>query len=121
LQACQESSALPRELNVSERTLRRHFDSHVGLSPKSLQRVLRVQGTMRALVEQPRTPRARLALAGGFSDQPHWNREFKRLLAMSPGEFSHFIGRFHEQALPIWSELNLRMQSEPWFARLRTR
>ena len=120
LQASQESSALPRELNVSERTLRRHFDAHVGLSPKALQRVLRVQGTMRTLVEQPQLPRARLALAGGFSDQPHWNREFKRLLAMSPGEFSHFIGRFHDHALPIWDDLNSRMEREPWFARLRS-
>ena len=118
LQVQHESSALPRELNVSERTLRRHFDSHVGLSPKAVQRVLRVQTTMRALVDQPDAPRVRLALAGGFSDQPHWNREFKRLLAMSPGEFSQFIGRFHEQQLPIWSELNQRIAREPWFARV---
>lgn len=114
-----ESAALPRQLNVSERTLRRHFDSHVGLSPKALQRVVRVQTAMRTLVERPASPRSRLALAGGFSDQPHFNREFKRLLAMSPGDFTHYIGRFHEQALPIWTDLNQRMTHEPWFEELR--
>jgi AraC-like DNA-binding protein len=114
-----ESSALPRELNVSERTLRRYFTSHVGLAPKALQRVVRVQATMRALVERPLLPRSRLALALGFSDQPHWNREFKRLLDMSPGHFGRYIGRFHEQELPIWTELNRRMLHEPWFERMR--
>jgi AraC-like DNA-binding protein len=119
LLAAGESAALPRQLNVSERTLRRHFDSHVGLSPKALQRVVRVQAAMRVLVERPHSPRSRLALAGGFSDQPHFNREFKRLLAMSPGDFTGYIGRFHDDELPIWSELNQRMHSEPWFERVR--
>lgn len=105
--------ALPRELGVSERTLRRHFDSHVGLSPKELQRVMRVQSAMRALVERPAATRAGLTLQGGFSDQPHFNREFKRLLAMRPGDFTQYIGRFHDGKLPIWNELNGRL-GEPW-------
>jgi AraC-like DNA-binding protein len=115
-----DSASLPRHLNVSERTLRRHFDSHVGLAPKALQRIVRVQTAMRALVERPESPRCGLALAGGFSDQPHFNREFKRLLDMSPGDFTDYVGRFHERELPIWTELNDRMTHEPWFQRMRT-
>jgi AraC-like DNA-binding protein len=117
LAAHDRCAALPRELGVSERTLRRHFDSHVGLSPKELQRVIRVQVAMRALVERPAVTRAGLAVMGGFSDQPHFNREFKRLLAMRPGDFTQFIGRFHESELPIWSELNTRIATEPWLQR----
>jgi AraC-like DNA-binding protein len=107
-------AALPRELRVSERTLRRHFDRHIGLSPKELQRVVRVQTAMRALVERPAATRAGLAQLGGFSDQPHFNREFKRLLAMRPGQFTRYIGRFHERELPIWSELNAQMVKASW-------
>jgi AraC-like DNA-binding protein len=70
---------------------------------------------MRALLRVPQTSAAQVAQASGYSDQPHWNREFKRLLAMTPGEFTSYVGRFHEQALPIWSDLNRRIAVEPWF------
>lgn len=98
--------AMPPGLGITDRTLRRHFESNVGLSPKQVARVLRVQTTMQALAHRPDVTRSALAIDAGFSDQPHFNREFKRLLGMRPGQFAGYVGRFHEPELPIWSAFN---------------
>jgi AraC-like DNA-binding protein len=52
---------------------------------------------------------ARIAAAGGWSDQPHFNREFRCLLGMSPGDFVRYAGCFHDPGLPIWQTLNQRI------------
>ncbi|MDD9965087.1 MAG: helix-turn-helix domain-containing protein, partial [Myxococcales bacterium] len=103
------TTPLPRALRISERTLRRHFDRHVGLAPKQLERVVRVQTALRALVARPDSPATRLALDAGFSDQPHFSREFKRLMGLTPGAFARCHPRFHDPTLPIWDELNQRL------------
>ena len=59
---------------------------------------------MRRLAGRP-TSFGQVALASGFSDQPHLNREFMSLLGMTPGAFCRSLGRFHEIDLPIWSRV----------------
>jgi AraC-like DNA-binding protein len=90
---------LTRDTGANSRTLRRHFERNVGLSPKQLERVMRVQASLGLLARTPDLNCAHVALEAGFSDQPHFNREFKRLLDMSPGQFSRYVGRFHELRL----------------------
>lgn len=104
-----DSSTLPRDLGLSERSVRRHFERNVGLSPKQVARVMRLQTAMRTLATVPATPHLRLALDAGFSDQPHFSREFKRLLGMTPGDFTRNLGRFHDPTLSMWKNLNRRM------------
>jgi AraC-like DNA-binding protein len=104
-----DTSTLPRDLGLSERSVRRHFERNIGLSPQEVARIMRLQRAMRTVTAHPGTPHLRVALDAGFSDQPHFNREFKRLLGMTPGVFTRNLGRFHEPALSIWKDLNRRM------------
>jgi AraC-like DNA-binding protein len=74
--------ALPRELAVSERHLRRLVVSHVGYGPKRLGRVLRLQ---RALAEA-RSGRglAETAALAGYADQAHFANECRALAGTTP-------------------------------------
>jgi AraC-like DNA-binding protein len=80
---------------VSDRHLRRLFDVHVGVSPKVLQGVLRLQGVLADIqtsLTGPGRPGARVRFASlaarhGYFDQAHLIRDFRRLVGASPGEF----------------------------------
>jgi len=99
-----EDSPWARRRPLSDRTLRRHFGRYVGHSPKQLQRIVRVQSAMRFLAGSSLSL-TQVAHASGFSDQSHLNREFVRLVSMTPGFFRRSLGRFHEAGLPIWAEV----------------
>jgi AraC-like DNA-binding protein len=75
--------ALSRELNVSERNLRRRFERAVGYGPKTLGRVLRFRRFL-DLVEQQRYPLGQAAAEAGFADQPHLTRECNDLAGLPP-------------------------------------
>lgn len=63
------------------------FRRHVGLAPKRYCRVLRLQHLLSAWREAPGCTLADLALAAGYSDQPHLQREFLELTGLTPGRF----------------------------------
>jgi AraC-like DNA-binding protein len=73
-------SELARELGTSRQHLRRLVLRHVGLAPKELARVARLQHTVAYLQRLPDEPLARAALHLGYFDQAHLAREL-RLLA----------------------------------------
>lgn len=76
---------LSRELNVSERQLRRRFDEAVGYGPKTLGRVLRFRHFL-SLVEDGHMPIAQAAAEAGYADQPHLTRECHDLAGLTPAE-----------------------------------
>ena len=79
-------ASLTSALYVSERQLRRRFDTAVGFAPKVLQRMLRFQGFL-ALAHRHALPRrelAMLAAEAGYADQSHLTREALRLAGQSP-------------------------------------
>lgn len=83
-----EVSSLAASLFLSERQLRRRFRAAVGLSPKTVERVLRFQRFL-ALVHTggwSRLGLARTALALGYADQAHLTRESVYLSGLPPGE-----------------------------------
>lgn len=61
------------------------FREAVGLSPKAFGRVARLQWALAGL-EHDRSI-ADVALAAGFSDQAHFNREFHRFAGMTPRDY----------------------------------
>jgi AraC-like DNA-binding protein len=84
-------AALPSQLGISERHLRRRCHTAVGLTPKVLHRMMRFQGFLargHQLVDHGRPPRgydlARLAVEAGYVDQSHLTRECVRLSGQSP-------------------------------------
>ena len=77
--------ALPRELGVSERQLRRRFHAAVGYGPKTLQRVLRFRRFLAYVdAKSAEVDLARAALDSGYADQPHLTRESTRLSGLPP-------------------------------------
>jgi AraC-like DNA-binding protein len=67
------------------RRLERKFRAHVGIPPKRLARIFRMQHALRAWREGHATRLADLAARAGYADQAHLAREFVALLGASPG------------------------------------
>lgn len=86
-------AGLPALLSISERQLRRRCRAAVGVGPKELHRILRLQGfvaRVRASIDRPGDPDvalARWAVEAGYHDQAHLTRECRRLLGVTPGEY----------------------------------
>jgi AraC-like DNA-binding protein len=74
--------ALALELGVSERQLRRRFESAVGYGPKRLGRVLRLA---RALAAARRGEElARVAVDAGYADHAHFANDCRSLAGVAP-------------------------------------
>ncbi|HKY27919.1 MAG TPA: helix-turn-helix domain-containing protein [Pyrinomonadaceae bacterium] len=74
------------KIGMSPRQLEREFRVGIGLSPKAFARIIRFQNLMRLVGEQPLREWTRLALDGGYADQPHMVREFREFTGQSPTE-----------------------------------
>lgn len=77
---------LAQQLDVSSATLRNNFRDHVGLSPKSLIRISRVN---RVLRHRPlkKTNFTQLAHQMGYFDQAHFVNEFRNVMGVSPKKY----------------------------------
>jgi AraC-like DNA-binding protein len=71
---------------LSMRHLQRRFQATVGLSPKTLARLVRLQRALVAAQREDATL-ARVAAEAGYADQPHFNREFQEIAGIAPTEF----------------------------------
>lgn len=72
-------------LGITTRALRSLVGRGVGLSPKSLSRVVRLLGALRrAGTGRDRPSWSRVAVASGYCDQAHLIHEFRRLLGETP-------------------------------------
>ncbi|MGW1777162.1 helix-turn-helix domain-containing protein [Streptomyces sp. NPDC002104] len=69
----------------SARTVRARFREQVGLSPKSMARVFRLQHALRMLAAG--TAAAQVAAACGYHDQAHLSREVKAMTGLPPSRF----------------------------------
>jgi len=78
---------LAAELDCSRRRLIDRFHHQVGLAPKVLARVLRFYRATALLGSTVEQDLADLALACGYYDQAHFNREFRALAGCTPRAF----------------------------------
>lgn len=78
---------LGETLNISTRQLERRFQASVGLSPKMLCRIARMQAAISALRHQPGAVWLDIAHQNGFYDQSHFIREFKALSGLTPNVY----------------------------------
>jgi AraC-like DNA-binding protein len=86
---------LVRESGWSHRHLVARFREEVGVTPKSLARVLRFEHSM-AMLESG-AALADVATAAGYYDQAHLNRDFRELAGCAPGAM------FGEPSVPALS------------------
>jgi AraC-like DNA-binding protein len=81
-------SALMLELGWSARRLHREVTASCGYGPKLLQRIMRIQRTLRLARTQPASARlSALAANAGFADQAHMTREFRALIGLTPARY----------------------------------
>lgn len=72
-------------LGVSTRHLRRVFAEHVGVSPKSFARAMRLQRAVR--IAETCADWARVAVEAGYYDQAHLIADFRDLVGLTPTAF----------------------------------
>lgn len=76
-----------KENNVNRRQLARKFSSTIGLSPKQLAKTIRIQNTLKALLNEELTTLTNLAYENEYFDQAHFIKEFKEFTGLTPKEF----------------------------------
>jgi len=75
---------LARQLGMSERQLERRFKARVGLGPRAFAGLRRFERAVDLAQTQPLL--TRVAMEAGYYDQPHFNREFRKLAGAAPGK-----------------------------------
>ena len=82
---------LSKNLSYSERQIRRLFHSHMNYSPKTLSRILRFQSSLQELLKMPQKNNSEFIEHLSYSDQAHFQREFKAFTTMTPRRFIQFL------------------------------
>ena len=77
--------SLAAEVGWSRRHLSARFREAVGLSPKAVARLFRVEHAAQRI--HAGDPLGDIAYAAGYSDQSHLNRDFRELVGCTPTEF----------------------------------
>jgi AraC-like DNA-binding protein len=81
----QTVSAAARDLGMSERTLQRTFQKSVGIAPVEYRSIARMRRLLVSL--DAGVALADAAVDAGYYDQPHLDREFRKLVGCSPSEW----------------------------------
>ncbi|NEI05278.1 helix-turn-helix domain-containing protein [Rhizobium leguminosarum] len=81
-------TAVAEGLDISTRHLHRSVSAACGYGPKTLQRIMRLQTSLRLTATQRPAPGlAHLASAAGYADQSHMTREFLDITGLTPGRY----------------------------------
>ena len=81
------SAELADKMNINRRNIERKFISAIGMSPKQLARVARLQATLKMLEQKRSVTLTEIAYENGYYDQAHFIKEFKEFTGMSPKSF----------------------------------
>lgn len=73
--------------HIHRRQLVRKFSSTIGLSPKQLSKTIRLQNTLKALLNHKKSKLTDLAYDNEYYDQSHFIKDFKEFTGLSPKEF----------------------------------
>lgn len=87
LPGLQDIGAAASMSGLSHRHFIKHFRSAVGLGPKTYSRILRFRKAVELMRSESRLGLAALASAAGYSDQPHFSRDFLAFAGTTPTDF----------------------------------
>lgn len=79
--------ALSDNLNINRRKLERKFAAVIGVSPKQLSKIIRLQATLKMINNNQFTSLTSIAYNGNYYDQAHFVKDFKDFTGVSPKEF----------------------------------
>lgn len=80
-------SELSKQNNIHRRQLERKFSAAVGLSPKQLSKIIRLQSALKMLLNKKFTNLTDVAYQNEYYDQAHLIKDFKELTGITPKEF----------------------------------
>ncbi|WP_422360921.1 AraC family transcriptional regulator [Reichenbachiella sp.] len=80
------SSILKRDLS-KRRQLERNFVKQIGISPKQLGKVIRLQSALKLMLNQEGENLTNIAYESEYYDQAHFIKDFKEFTGVSPKEF----------------------------------
>jgi AraC-like DNA-binding protein len=69
------------------RQLERKFLKHIGMSPKQLGKVIRLQAALKMMRAQQSEGLTKIAYKSNYYDQAHFAKDFKEFTGTTPGEF----------------------------------
>lgn len=69
------------------RQMERHFKKQIGISPKQLGKVIRLQATLHMMLNQKAETLTDIAYENEYFDQNHFIKDFKDLVGITPKEF----------------------------------
>jgi AraC-like DNA-binding protein len=78
---------LADKMNINRRNLERKFVSAVGMSPKQLSRVVRLQAALKLMEQKKYSNLTSLAYESGYYDQAHFIKDFREFTGFSPRQF----------------------------------
>ena len=79
--------ALAGKMNINRRNMERKFTSVIGMSPKQLAKVARLQSTLKMLGQKKFSNLTEIAYENGYFDQAHFIKDFKEFTGMNPKSF----------------------------------
>jgi methylphosphotriester-DNA--protein-cysteine methyltransferase len=88
--------ALCQELGYSKRYLDRKFRDRLGLSPKTLSRILRFRSVFDRWMAQPAGQVSWQEFTDRYYDQAHFIKEFKQFTGFSPLDYSRQVNEFEQ-------------------------
>lgn len=91
-------SALLKQFRINSRRLERILRAETGLSPKMFSRITRFNHAKRMIEENPEINLGQLTYESGYSDQAHFNKNFRELFDRSPADFKRKLKRFAKEA-----------------------
>ncbi|MFI1647423.1 helix-turn-helix domain-containing protein [Streptomyces avidinii] len=97
-------TAVSRQVGWSDRHLRACFGQQVGLAPKAVARVARLQRALR--LQALGLDGAAVAASGGCHDQAHCIREFKAMTGLTPSQFAARRGATTEGTGSDWEAVS---------------
>lgn len=79
--------AIVQDDRAERRKLERMFRDRVGVSPKQLSKVIRLQAALKLMLDGPQEKLTSIAYDSAYYDQAHFIKDFKEFTGVSPKQF----------------------------------
>ncbi|PCE64073.1 AraC family transcriptional regulator [Sediminicola luteus] len=76
-----------KENGISRRQLERKFAANIGLSPKQMAKLIRLQAALKLVLNEDDTKLTQIAYDSAYYDQAHFIKDFKEFTGLNPKAF----------------------------------
>lgn len=79
-------SQICKSFNITQRSLNRYFIDELGISPKELLNIIRINYAIKLISEKPDIDLTRISYLSGFYDQSHFIKEIRKVSGLTPAD-----------------------------------